>query len=174
MSTCASIRKQIIRYIDREVEAPLRREIARHLDTCNECYDFYLHQFDLQQELKHGLPRIGQQQDAELGRVWSAVQTELASTGFAARSSSPHYGIAAFFVTLAMIIQLMLGGQQVSLAAPPTQPSPILLPATPQGLTPLAVGTAVALEPSQVELTTTPEPGQHTAVQTPPELINTP
>lgn len=168
---CKHCQSRLAAYIHNELPLKQRRDVVRHLDACETCYGVYLQQQDLARELSNAVPLIGAGHKLEFNRVWAAMHN---GTGRSRSSSSTHYsiryGLAALVVTLLFLIPLTMGSQHVTLAAPPTQPAPLTLRATPDGTAPHIKGTVVALQPSTE---VTPEAGQQTAGPS-LDVVNTP
>lgn len=148
--SCQNCRAKLPAYLHRELNPRLRRRVAAHLNNCPACYAAYREQQDIARELQDMLPAFGQTDSVQLGRMWSAVQTEMAQPQrrfqpvFRARYS---LGVVALLVALAL--PWMLGGQSRALALPmPPTPAGTGLQETPPVTNATTAATAEAPEAS--------------------------
>lgn len=130
-------KSRMVAFINGELPPKARRRVARYIDECPDCYAEYIHQRDLQRELKSRVPVIGLPEAGQLERIWGAVQIQMQQTASPRRW---RYG----FITAVVVIMLMmplLFTQPAVDASVATQPQPeqyVLDTRTP-GPTPVAV-----------------------------------
>ena len=96
----------------------MQRRVGQHLDTCPVCYAAYLAQRDLSSELSASLTRIGQPSVPQLGRMWSAIQTDIQRPRPVPRRSTGRYGVALLILVLALLLPWSLDQQPVVRAIP--------------------------------------------------------
>ncbi len=126
MTSCHDCRSSLIAYVHHELSADRRREIARHLDRCPECYAAYVEERDLAQDLIQIVPRLGEAGAPQFEQVWRALQSQPALDSPAGEVLYPaRYGLAALLLILALLFPWSLSRGEIMLAAPPTQPSPV-------------------------------------------------
>lgn len=168
---CKYCQSRLVAYIHNELPLKQRREVAQHLDTCETCYAVYLQQQDLVHELTVAVPRVGAgSHKADFKAVWMAMHNRAEHTKSSSSSYSVRYGLAALVVTLLFLIPLTMGGHNITLAAPPTQPAPLTLRATPSST---ASNVGAAIVALHVGIEVTPEAEQQ--IGSPSlDLANTP
>lgn len=130
MLACKKCRTKLLAYVHHELAPLERRWISQHLDECETCYALYFQHQDMAQNLAQSVPLIGHGHQPALDRVWNAIQQDLVQPRHRVRTYPAHYGLAALAVTIMLLIPLTMGNQNLSLASPATQPSP-LMQATP-------------------------------------------
>jgi anti-sigma factor RsiW len=121
----------LVAYIHHELPPKKRYQVSRHLDQCEKCYAVYMQQQDLTQDLARSTPSVGQADKVTLNRVWMAVQQDIQQPRRAVRPYSARYGVVALVAVFMLLIPLTLGNQNLPLALPATQPSPLVLQLTP-------------------------------------------
>lgn len=77
-TTCRQCRKELSGYIQRVLSPSARRRVSAHLDTCPACYTVYVNERDVVRTLTQQVPMIGRADAPRLGKIWSAVQGEMA------------------------------------------------------------------------------------------------
>lgn len=121
------------KYLSGDLSDVARRRIARFIDECQDCYDEYLRQREIRDQLQRNLPVLGRPDAQRLDSIWMSLQSELAPAGAA---KSPATGLmgntpmgqSLFMVLLAAILLLPLSiGLQTSVAAIDLPPYPRLL-----------------------------------------------
>ena len=118
-------RARMVAYLNGELSSTTRRRVGRYIDECSDCYSEYIHQRDLQQELRHRLSVFGAPRPGQLERIWEAVQDELQLTRkTSVRPWYLRYGLVTLVFILAMFLPLMLLGDDVASAVMVTQPTP--------------------------------------------------
>ena len=129
MSTlsCNQCQKHLIAYIQHELSSVTRQRVARHVDTCSNCYRAYVDQQRLSRELHQAVPLIGQGKPPAFERVWAATRLDTRSgRRFSPAAYSVRYGVVMLMVTLVLLLPFAMGKRVSTLASPPTQPSPLL------------------------------------------------
>ncbi len=167
MLTCEQCQSKLVAYLHRELDPLERRQVARHLDTCETCYALYLQEYELAQNLGEIVPLIGQGRQPRFDRMWSAIQQDIAHPRRAVKRYPAHFGLAALAVTIMLLIPLVLGKQSLPLRPPATQPSPIVMRATPSS-------TETAIEPLGLQSSLTPEAKSILITGPSPDAITTP
>jgi anti-sigma factor RsiW len=72
--SCKSVRGDLPRYIDRELPAGRRSQVAAHLDGCDACYRAYLAERDSMRQLGESLPAVGARHSGQVSHLWAGVQ----------------------------------------------------------------------------------------------------
>jgi anti-sigma factor RsiW len=157
MITCRECQSHLVAYIHNELSPHLRRSVAYHLDDCPGCYRDYLQQRDLARDLQNALPMIGRGEKPRLDRVWAAIQADMAKPRRASIFYQTRYGLAVLAGVLGLLFPWVIGSQNVTLAAPPTQPAPLLAVQTAGVTAPVSQGTAIALSVTVGDGAATPE-----------------
>src|SRR5690606_990750 len=127
MISCHDCRKLIPAYVSRELPTDMRRSVGAHLDGCEACYTIYLRQREVTHELVQQVPAIGRTSAPQLGKIWNAVQAEMA---LPRPSSWSRINRRQSIVTIALVLALLvpsLGYQalkQRSMLALPVPPTP--------------------------------------------------
>jgi anti-sigma factor RsiW len=120
--SCHDSRKFIPAYVSRELPTSLRRRVGAHLDGCEACYTVYMRQRKVAHELVQQVPAIGRADAPRLGKIWNAVQAEMALPRPSSWSRmTRRHGI----VTIALVLALLLPSlgyqalqQRVAMALP--------------------------------------------------------
>lgn len=132
-------------FINGELPPAARRRVARYMDECPACYEEYLRQKALHQELTSTLPTFGQPSTAQLDRIWSAVQQDVFTPSRRRPVYRMRYGLATLALMLALAIPLFLGeGSVRQAAATPPTPARVVSAATtsaPAATSPVATAT---------------------------------
>ncbi|MBI5670420.1 MAG: zf-HC2 domain-containing protein [Chloroflexi bacterium] len=157
MMTCRNCQAHLVAYLHNELSPHLRRRVAYHLDDCPVCYAVYVWQRDLARDLQNAVPLIGRGSQPRLNRVWAAVQADLAQPRRTPLFYQARYGLAMLAAALTLLFPWVFSGHDVTLAAPPTQPAPLLAVQTAGVTAPLPAGTAVALSVTLNDGPATPE-----------------
>lgn len=125
MITCRECQKHLIAYLHRDLPAWGTRQVAAHLDHCPACRFQYERERQLADELRHIVPSLGQQvRPPAFDQVWAAMRRDpMRPLG---SQYSLQYGMAMLVVTLLLLIPFALGKSHYVLAAPPTQPPPLV------------------------------------------------
>lgn len=147
MMSCNQCQKHLLAYIHHELLLVTRRQVARHLDTCTQCYQIYMEQHRLTRELQHVAPLIGQGKPPSFERVWAAARMDTrAGRGAHSAGYTMRYSLVMLAVTLALLLPFAMGRRNYTLASPPTQPAPLLQHATPSTTASLDAGLSVAFQ----------------------------
>lgn len=157
MINCRECQSHLIVYIHNELSPHLRRSVAYHLDDCPSCYTLYVQQRNLAHDLQNALPMIGRGEKPRFDRVWAAIQMDMAKPRRASIFYQTRYGLALMAAVLGLLFPWVIGNQNVSLAAPPTQPAPLLAVQTAGVTAPVSQGTAIALSVTVGDGAATPE-----------------
>jgi anti-sigma factor RsiW len=160
---CGDCRSNLVAFLHGDVSPLLRRRVARHLDHCPSCYRLYLQELDLMRDLKHEMPLIGAGHQPNFDQVWAAIQHDILKPKRTVPRFHMRYGLAMLALVLVFLLPLTTGNQNLTLAAPPTQPAPLAEHATPSGTALGTTETAIAV-PSQTDQSqVTPEAPQQTS-----------
>lgn len=117
---------RMVAYLNRELSEPARRRVARFIDECDDCYAEYIRQRELKREIQSRFPAFGQASEAQLNRIWSAIEGDLMDSS--PRSSKPRslqYGFIIAVLLSLLLIPLMTSENSISQAVA-TQPAPVL------------------------------------------------
>ena len=101
-------------YLSGDLAEVTRRRVARFIDECPECYQEYIHQRTLSEQLQRNLPALGCPDVNRLDYVWSSLQRELAPAGGPplgqnfkpGGDSTIGYGLVMFALTVALMIPM--------------------------------------------------------------------
>lgn len=101
-------------YLSGDLSDVTRRRIARFIDECQDCYEEYIHQRTLTDQLKRNLPNLGRPDVNRLDCVWSSLQRELAPAGGPplgqnfkpGGNSTMGYGLVMFALTVALMLPM--------------------------------------------------------------------
>ncbi|NWG15030.1 MAG: zf-HC2 domain-containing protein [Chloroflexi bacterium] len=156
MMTCRECQKQLIAYIHGELSPHQRRRLAYHLDDCRTCYGIYRRERDLDRELRLNMPLIGQG-GLPKDRLWVSIQADLNRPRRRPALYQARYGLAVVMAALALLFPWVMGRQEMALAAPPTQPAPLLGMQSADATKPVPGGTAIALSVTANDNAPTPE-----------------
>jgi hypothetical protein len=146
MISCKQCQKHLVSYMNHQLSPKMRNNVARHLDECEACYVIYLQYKRTTTELRRVMPLVGSYRPPTFEQVWTAARLETAR-----RTSNYYplrYGMAMVAITILLLIPFALGRTNQVLAAPPTQPAP-LLRVTPNVTAATEDGVSVAFEISQ-------------------------
>jgi anti-sigma factor RsiW len=157
MITCRECRLHLIAYIHNELSPHLRRSVSYHLDDCPTCYALYAQQRDLARDLQNAVPMVGRGEKPRFDRVWAAIQTDMAKPRRVSIFYRTRYGLALMAAVLGLLFPWIIGNQSATLAAPPTQPAPLLAVQTAGVTAPVSQGTAIALSVTASDGAATPE-----------------
>lgn len=122
MISCAQCQTYLIAYVQRDIGPTLSHLMADHLDHCDACYRLFWQEKRLVNDLQLVMPTIGHDRAPSFERVWTAIQMQSVQRSY----PSLQYGIAMLSITLLMLLPFALGKGNQVLAAPPTQPPPIV------------------------------------------------
>ena len=144
-------------YLSGDLSDTTRRRIARFIDECEDCYNEYIHQRNLANELERELPSLGRPSAQKLDNMWASIQSELAQptgtqTNMLYRPHRPQtwgYGLVMLIVAVLLLTPLAVG-YHASVA-------PIQLPPRPQALEIVKTPTIVA-QGNQVVLASITQP----------------
>jgi anti-sigma factor RsiW len=157
MITCRECQSHLVAYIHNELSPHLRRSVAYHLDDCPTCYTLYVQQRDLARDLQIAVPGIGRGEKPRFDRVWAAIQMDMEKPRRVSIFYRTRYGLALMAAALGLLFPWIISGQNVTLAAPPTQPAPLLAVQTAGVTAPVSQGTAIALSVTIGDGAATPE-----------------
>ena len=160
---CGECRSHLVDFVHGDVSPLLRRRVARHLDHCPACYNLYLQELDLINDLKRNVPLIGKGHQPSFDAIWAEIQTDIVKPKPRMPQFHMRYGLAMLALVIVFLVPLTMGNQNLTLASPPTQPAPLAQHATPNGTEPGAVETPVAISFLTGESQVTPEAPQGTA-----------
>ncbi len=141
------------KYLSGELSDLTRRRIARFIDESQDCYDEYLRQREVTDQLQRSLPTFGRPDAQRLDSIWMSMQSELAPAvggGLPGPKTvqllgATSLGPSLFMVLLAAILLLPLtNGFHPAVAAIDLPPRPKLLhfegtPATRSNAPPLSI-----------------------------------
>jgi predicted anti-sigma-YlaC factor YlaD len=133
MLTCDECQSQLLAYGNGELRPSLRRLVTRHLNQCDICYARYCQQADLERDLTLYVPLMGQESKPRLDQMWANIQSNMTQSRPPSNHFQARYGLVAAIVALMFIVPLTMGNQNLTLAAPPTQPAPATVQLTPSG-----------------------------------------
>jgi hypothetical protein len=160
---CGECRLHLVAFLHGDVSPLLRRQIARHIDHCPDCYGLYLQELDLMRDLKREVPRIGAGHQPRFDQVWAAIQQDIVKPKPSLPRFDMRYGLAMVALMLVFLVPLTMGNPKLAFASPPPQPIPLTQHATPSGTEPGAVETAVAISFLTDQSQVTPEAPQQTS-----------
>lgn len=158
-------------YLSGDLSDTTRRRIARYIDECEDCYNEYIRQRNLANQLERELPSFGRPTEQKLDNMWAAIQTELAAPTTKSSSMLTYrprkrqtwgYGVVMILVAMMLLIPLAIGYH--------ASVSPVPLPPRPQTVEVVKTPTTVA-DNHQVILASITQPGVPLHV---PLLQNTP
>ena len=101
------------KYLSGDLSDLTRRRIARFIDESQDCYEEYLRQREVSDQLQRTLPSFGRPDSQRLDNIWMSLQSELAPAA-AGRLPCPSnlgntpYGHSLSMVLLAAILLLPL------------------------------------------------------------------
>ena len=113
-------------FINGELPPKSRQRMARYIDECPDCYDEYQRQLEIQQELTRQLPVFGKPEDAQLGRMWDAIQGSMNLSAQGSQNRHTYrirYALMTGILALFLILPFMLGNRGASPVLA-TQPTP--------------------------------------------------
>lgn len=99
-------------YLSGDLSDITRRRVARFIDECQDCYDEYVRQRAIADQLQRSLPTLGHPDDQRLNSIWLSLRTELvpASGPGVARNNSfqdtPTMGYGLILIVLATMLLL--------------------------------------------------------------------
>ncbi|MDE2821090.1 MAG: hypothetical protein OXT68_06905 [Chloroflexota bacterium] len=125
------------KYLSGDLSDVTRRRIARFIDESQDCYEEYLRQREITEQLQRNLPVFGRADSQRLDNIWVSLQSELApaATGALPHPSYPAsypgntpIGQSLFMALLAAILLLPLAiGFHTSVASIDLPPRPKLV-----------------------------------------------
>lgn len=124
------------KYLSGDLSDITRRRIARFIDESQDCYDEYLRQREITDQLQRSLPVFGRPDSQRLDNIWMSLQSELAPATPGVMSYSRAYqflgnapvGHSLFMVLLAAVLLLPLAlGFHTSVTAIDLPPPPRLV-----------------------------------------------
>ena len=121
------------KYLSGELSDVARRRIARFIDESPDCYEEYLRQREVTDQLQRNLPSFGRPDAQRLDNIWMSLQSELAPAATRGLPGSNYLGNtqighSLFMVLLAAILLLPLTiGFHPSVATIELPPRPKLL-----------------------------------------------
>jgi len=144
-------------YLSGDLSDTTRRRIARYIDECGDCYNEYIRQRNLANELERALPSFGRPSAQKLDNMWASIQAELAQPSetqstMLYRPQRPltwGYGLVMVMVALLLLTPLIVGHHASA--------SPVQLPPQPQAFVVLKTPTVVA-ENNRVVLASITQP----------------
>lgn len=121
-------------YLSGDLSDTTRRRIARYIDECQDCYDEYIRQRNLANELERELPSLGRPSTQKLDNMWASIQAEMALPTETQsnmlyrprRHPKWSYGLVMMVVALLLLTPLAVGHH--------VSASPVELPPRPQAL----------------------------------------
>jgi anti-sigma factor RsiW len=121
------VKMQMSAYINGELDARMRRIVARMIDQDPRCYAEYQRYLRMHSELQREIPLIGKPAPDTLGAIWENIALELA-TPSAPRdvptASRTHFGMLAIvMIALAILPMMIETGSRVDPVIP-THPLP--------------------------------------------------
>lgn len=156
-------------YLSGDLSDTTRRRIARYIDECEDCYNEYIRQRNLANQLERELPSLGRPSVYKLDNMWASIQAELANPSDAPSSMHrPHrlqtwgYGLAMLIV-VAMLLTPWVVGYHTSVSS-------VQLPPRPRTLESIKTPTTVA-QNNHAVLASITQPGVPARL---PLLQNTP
>jgi len=122
-------------YVNGELPPKTRRFIARMIDEDSHCYEAYLAQRQVQEELHRALPLVGKPEPDQLDALWHQISAEIVPAETSSRTSRPQlkptyslgYGLAAGFLLLLLTLPYTIGVGTANASAVPHQPQPAQL-----------------------------------------------
>ena len=158
-------------YLSGDLSDTTRRRIARYIDECQDCYDEYIRQRNLANQLERELPRLGRPSAQKLDSMWASIQAEMATPSDASSGMLTYrpqkrqtwsYGLVMLMIAFTLIVPLLIG-YHASVA-------PVQLPPRPQTLEIVKTPTTVA-QNNRIVLADITQPGAPMGL---PLLQNTP
>ncbi|MBC8099104.1 MAG: hypothetical protein H7Y11_06650 [Armatimonadetes bacterium] len=156
---------RMVAYLHGELPPAARRRVARYIDRYPACYAEYAKQRDAVRELSFRLPLVGQAETPDFTRMWSAIQTQLASDS-APRRQHPRmgmvsrlqlqYGAVGLVLALVLLLPVTFSGTRGALTVSAAQPVPAT--ATAEANTPSAEGELVTVLVKTTQVRVTPPP----------------
>jgi len=128
-------RARMSAYVNGELPPNTRRFVARIIDEDQGCYEAYLAQRRVQDELQRTLPLVGSPRSGQLDSLWQQISAEMAAPeaqtpavrGELQPSYSLGYGLAAGFLLLLLALPYAVNVGAVSASAVPhPQPAQIV------------------------------------------------
>jgi len=119
-------------YLSGDLSDTTRRRIARYIDECEDCYNEYIRQRNLANQLERELPIFGRPSATTLDNMWASIQAELAqptdsSSGMLTyrpqKRQTWGYGLVMLLVALMLLIPLVIG-YHASVSPVPLPPRP--------------------------------------------------
>ena len=158
-------------YLSGDLSDVTRRRVARFIDECQDCYDEYIRQRSVSDQLQRNLPILGRPDNQRLNNIWLSLQTDLlpaSGPGFVRNDkiqASPAMGYGLVLIVLAATLLLTLTiGLHSSLYAfdLPPRPPLVRMAMTPeadiQARRVILFATQSGVESSQPLLQNTPVP----------------
>jgi anti-sigma factor RsiW len=157
---CCECQSHLVAYLDNQLPPRLRHRVGQHINTCANCYATYMVQRNVARDLAASLPRIGQPNAPQLGRMWTAVQADMhRPTPVANRQLLTRSGVACVILILVMLLPWSLNQGQIALAVPSLPATPALNDATdtPSNNTEAAVVVALNVTHAAIPAAETPD-----------------
>ena len=128
-------------YLSGDLSDTTRRRIARYIDECQDCYNEYIQQRNLANQLERELPVLGRPSAQKLDNMWANIQSELSQPAETQTSMLSYptykrktwgYSLVMLMVALMLVIPLAIGyhASVISVDLPP-RPQAIEIVKTP-------------------------------------------
>lgn len=136
------VKVHMAQYLSGDLSDITRRRVARFIDECQDCYDEFLRQRSITDQLQRNLPALGRPDDQRLNSIWLSLQTELAPASGPAivrnarLPASPSLGYGLILIALATLLLSLTVGLHGSLYAVdlPQRPPLVRLAMTPEAV----------------------------------------
>lgn len=136
------VKVHMAQYLSGDLPDITRRRVARFIDECQDCYDEFLRQRSITDQLQRNLPSLGRPDDQRLNSIWLSLQTELAPVSGPAifdnarMPASPPLGYGLILIALATLLLSLTVGLHSSLYAVdlPQRPPSVRLAMTPEAV----------------------------------------
>lgn len=121
------------KYLSGDLSDVTRRRIARFIDESQDCYEEYLRQREISDQLQRNLPAFGRPDSQRLDNIWMSLQSELAPAATGGLPSQSYLGNtpighSLFMALLAAILLLPLAiGFHTSVTSIDLPPPPNLV-----------------------------------------------
>lgn len=146
-------------YLSGDLPDTTRRRIARYIDECDDCYNEYIQQRNLANQLERELPVLGRPSATKLDSIWASIQSELETPTQTSsdmlmirpqKRQTWTYGLVMLMVAFMMMVPLAIGYH--------ASVSPVPLPPRPQVIEIVKTPTTIA-DNNQVILASITQPG---------------
>lgn len=125
-TSCHDCRDHLDAYIRGELSKRARRRVAQHLSQCPACYSEYVSYRNLSQDIESSIRRHGQPNQAQLGRIWQSIQTDMSHPTPVAGRVDLRFTVAAFILMVTLLLPWSLDTQPPVAHALPLPPQPAL------------------------------------------------